>query len=631
MKSGVESLRTVLADNPVESSNQRHSSNDGRSGSGSGSGSGVSQTEEAAATTTKVNKVLESRRSSQPRSQSGAWSFLPPSLTGKQPNNNRHSPPTSSPASSSTLHHRPTTTAGSIKSAGSTIADSVTESIKNLGTGLGLGQLAGGLGLTGNPGPGSYPARGSTGRSTQSHQQSRGGPYLNSTGGSSSRSLIWGWSGQDTTEEPEMGSDSDSIRSRGRHSGSSSRQGHKTETLWTGTKAEKAAKETAALLTKVREQQNEAMERARRMPEVEKMTQRYQDSWREIHDHTTRNSERADDADEILEKVLELCTRHVNASMQLAEETKDLGDMDKSMDEMVAMSENIHGKLVGLESKIAKLEEEAEVMSLADWKKTKTVELDKYMELKRKELWDKAEMLSTRSEQFQKEESARKLRQYQSQFQTDMEKFRRIQQEREQELWKVAEVEAEADAEAASESKTPENMSARIPSTNTHTGTGIISTTTAFVSVMDGHKQPTESVQQTKLLNGISVYDDEEEDQLREQEDLDRFLGSATESVGGDEGEEEEEEDDDDDEELSDDESEELDDEDDDEEEEDSSEDDLDPIAKARKARAAAAAVAAAAAAETRSGALQGASAGSTISTFSALVRNPSAMSLPKS
>lgn len=45
--------------------------------------------------------------------------------------------------------------------------------------------------------------------------------------------------------------------------------------------------------------------------------------------------------------------------------------------------ENIQQKLVGLESAIEKLEEDAEVMTLADWKKSQVNELDKYMESKR--------------------------------------------------------------------------------------------------------------------------------------------------------------------------------------------------------------------------------------------------------
>lgn len=38
---------------------------------------------------------------------------------------------------------------------------------------------------------------------------------------------------------------------------------------------------------------------------------------------------------------------------------------------------------MGLEAAIEKLEMDAEVMSLADWKKSKVSELDKYMDTKR--------------------------------------------------------------------------------------------------------------------------------------------------------------------------------------------------------------------------------------------------------
>ncbi|KAF9357732.1 hypothetical protein BGX26_003208 [Mortierella sp. AD094] len=384
-----------------------------------------------------------------------------------------------------------------------------------------------------------------------------------------------------------------------------------------GAKTEEAAKETAALLAKVREQQDLAMERAKRMPEVEKMAQRYQDSWTEIHDHTARNSEKADNADEILEKVIELCMRHTKSSMQLAEESKDLKDLDESLDEMVSMSENIQKKLVGLESMIEKLENEAEVLSLAEWKKTKTTELDKHMESKRKELWDKAELLSTRSEQFQKEEAARKLRLYQNQFETDMERFRRTQEEKEQDLWKIAEAEA-----GTVKLESPTN---RIGHSNkADLATGVMSSVSGANS-----KVPLAAA---GLIAGYTaVLDEQEEEERREKEDLDSFLGPATESDSKEEEDEDEDEDEDeeerdvlDDEDIDEDEDEDS--EEDEEDEDDDSEDGLDPIAKARKARALVAAAAAAA----KLNQSKSNTTGSTISAFSALSSHPSTTSLSR-
>ncbi|KAG0206480.1 hypothetical protein BGX28_002063 [Mortierella sp. GBA30] len=350
------------------------------------------------------------------------------------------------------------------------------------------------------------------------------------------------------------------------------------------------------------------MERVKRMPEVEKMTKRYQDSWTEIHEHTARNSDKADDADEILGKVLELCTRHVKASVQLAEEAKDLKDLDKSMDEMVSMSAD----------KIQTLEEKDEVMSLADWKKSQTTELDKYMEAKRKELWDKAEILSTRSEQFQKEEAARKLRLYQNKFETDMERFRRNQEEKEQELWKKAE-----EIEAVSEVKAW-LVAPRPPPQPSTISPEVFSIPSGPKRLQRENETSLETVFASEILQ-------EEVDLLREKEDLDRFLGPAIESDSKEAGidfensdriEDEsddgmplsEEEDDDDD--VGEEEEEEEEEEDDDE---DTTTDDemMDPIAKARKARIDAAAA-------QHSGSKIVAS-GSTISAFSALGKHASA------
>lgn len=50
---------------------------------------------------------------------------------------------------------------------------------------------------------------------------------------------------------------------------------------------------------------------------------------------------------------------------------------------LLGSTENIQKKLVGLEAAIEKLEMDAEIMSLGDWKKSKVSELDKYMDAKR--------------------------------------------------------------------------------------------------------------------------------------------------------------------------------------------------------------------------------------------------------
>ncbi|KAG0003291.1 hypothetical protein BGZ79_001201 [Entomortierella chlamydospora] len=588
VKSGVESLRSVLANNPMEHS---------RDSTAQGFGQDL-ETQEISST-------------SPTRSRSGSWSFLPTSLSGKHLQNLSSS--SASSYSNSGSFVSPTSQqlrAGSIKDVAESITDSVAESIKSLSSGLKLGQLAEGFGLNG-PVPGV-----STRRGTGDQYQQNTGPYLNSMRGQASRSRVWMWNGQDVsgdrgaaTPTEMQGSDGESITRM--------RTDSRRDLIKTGAKTEEAAKETAALLAKVREQEDVAMERARRMPEVEKMAQRYQDSWTEIHDHTARNSEKADSADVILEKVIELCMRHAKSSMQLAEEAKDLKDLDESLDEMVSMSENIQKKLVGLEAMIEKLENEAEVSSLAEWKKTKTAELDKYMESKRKELWDKAELLSTRSEQFQKEEAARKLRLYQNQFETDMERFRRTQEERNQDLWRIAEAEAGI--------VTMESPLDRIGLSNkADPATGVLSNVSGtnskipltVVDLMAGHP---------------AVLNEQEEEERREKEDLDNFLGPATESDSKEEDEDEDEEEEEEeerdvlgDEDIDEDDDEDSEEDEEDEDEEDDSEDDLDPIAKARKSRAQAAAAAA------RLNQSKSNTIGSTISAFSALSSHPSTTSLSR-
>lgn len=639
MKSGVESLRTVLANNPIDSQHHHHHhhqqqgqqqdsirtmSPEGEpdfNGSGTGQGRGSNRSSTISSTSTTGTFTTRDRSGS----GSGSWSsFLPPSLTNKRQSGGAMS--TSTPPGSSIGAGRAT----SVHRQGS-IAESVTESIKSLGSGLGLGQLAGGLGLTGH-------MSGASGGGT--------GPYLSGRdGGQASRSRIWSWNGQDDSSSSGavadgdvrggMESDADSIRrSTTTGPGGMFRPvlARRTESgLKTGVKTEEASKETAALLAKIRAQQDVALERAKRMPEVEQMAQRYQDSWTEIHNHTTRNSERADDADEILQKVLELCHCHATASEQLVEEAKDIKQLDQSLGEIMSMTESIQQKLVGLESAIEKLEEDAEVMTLADWKKSQVNELDRYMEFKRKELWDKAELLSTRSKQFQKEEAARKLRLYQNQFETDMEQFRRIQEERQQDLWKLAEVENDPDSVEVVETlgtthQDLESASSRRDLGSTTQATTLAARTATTAAALRRLKLGDDEVSKAVLANPSSLLgyqDDYEDEDLREKEDLDRFLGPATESDSkeddGDDAEEEDESESEVGESPSDEEEEDTSEE---EEDEETSEDDeyLDPIEKARRARAAVAAAAA--------GKNGKAATGSTISAFSALAKYSSTTSL---
>ncbi|KAG9072490.1 hypothetical protein KI688_000261 [Linnemannia hyalina] len=498
--------------------------------------------------------------------------------------------------------------------------------------GLGLGQLAGGLGLTGH-------MSGASGGGT--------GPYLSGRdGGQASRSRVWAWNGQDDSSSGAiadndvrggMESDADSIR-RSTTTGAGGKFGRRaiarTESgLKTGVKTEEASKETAALLAKIRAQQDLALERAKRMPEVEQMAQRYQDSWTEIHNHTTRNSERADDADEILQRVLELCLRHATTSEQLVEEAKDIKQLDQSLGEIMSITESIQQKLVGLESAIEMLEVDAEVLTLADWKKSQVNELDRYMESQRKELWDKAELLSMRSEQFQKEEAARKLRLYQNQFETDMAQFRRTQEERQQDLWKLAE--AEIDLESVEVVKTLganhqdlESASSRRDFVSTQ-ATTLAARTATTAAALRRPKLGEDEISKAVLANPSSLLgyqDDYGDDEMREREDLDRFLGPATESDSkeddGDDAEEGGESESEIGESPSDEEEDDTGEEEENEETSEDDDEDLDPIEKARRARAA---VAAAAAGKNSKPAT-----GSTISAFSALAKYSSTTSLIK-
>ncbi|KAF9349726.1 hypothetical protein BGX34_001632 [Mortierella sp. NVP85] len=484
---------------------------------------------------------------------------------------------------------------GTLKDVAGSITDSVAVSIKSFGTGLKLGHFAEGLGLNGSEsGPGSGSSgisvfglgsgsyvRKETGDARSRHQlQSEQYPSVSTVGGSqASKSRVVSWNGYES--RVDRSGDSDSNKQR-------------KELHPSGTRPEQAAKEIAALLAKQRKQQFMAMERARRMPEVEKMAQRYHDTWTEIHSDTARNSEKADAAEEILMRAIELCIRHAKAATQLEEEGRDLMDLDKSLDEMTSMAENIQKKLVGLESAIERLEDKTESMSLEDWKRAQVAELNKYMDMKRDELWDKAELLSTRSKQFQKEEAARKLLLYQNQFDTDMAHYRKTQDEREQELWKIAE----------SETNT---LGGELHSGtgNRRRGSAIPSSPSSSSLAQDAPRIHSETGP-VAIPTAVLVFRKEEE--RREQEDLDRFLGPPSESDS-------KEEDNDDDQDEDDDDSEE-----DEDEDEESSEDDLDPIAMARKARAAEAMAAA-----------KKSSAGTTISAFSALANHPSTTSLSKS
>ncbi|KAG0312947.1 hypothetical protein BGZ99_009194 [Dissophora globulifera] len=650
VRSGVESLRTVLANNPSESNISGNSSRSGGASyyyesqqdpgrSRSDSSSSISSTTTAmpgtgagagAASSSRPPMPVRDRTSGS-GSGSGSWPFLPPSLTSArhlQQNSNASTnsniSSSSSSGSNAYIHTITTTTAsdtdttastsanyqqrpGSIKDVAGSITDSVAESIKSLGNaGLKLGQLADlGFGLRNgssvsiassiSSASGLTPhIRRGTGDSSSHHhhQHHHLHPYLVGAG-PASRSRVWTWNGQDA----DNGDGDESL--------------NKEMLLRTGARTEEAAKETATLLARLREQQQEqdfAMERARRMPEVEKMAQRYQDSWTDIHNHTTRNSEKADDADEILEKVMELCMRHIRASTTLAEETKGFKELEKSLSNMATMAENIQRNLEGLESKIEKLEEDADILNLADWKKSKTVELDKYMESKRKELWDKAELLSLRSEQYQKEEAARKLLQYQNQFETDMAHFRRTQEEQVQELWKIAEADGATAAIVAGEASGSLNNQ-RATSSSPAPGTPLARRS---------------GVQGGTLIHPEADRRAIEDEEAREKEDLDQFLGPATESDSreDDNGDDQSVDEDDDENDVGD-ESEEEEEEEEEETSEDEEDDDLDPIAKARKARAAAAAAAAASVSTAGS-------TGSTISAFSALANQLSTTSLPR-
>lgn len=248
----------------------------------------------------------------------------------------------------------------------------------------------------------------------------------------------------------------------------------------------------------------------------------------------------------------------------------------------------------------------------------------------RKELWNKAELLSKRSDQFQKEEAARKLRLYQNQFETDMAQFRRTQEERQQDLWKLAEAENDPDSVKAVEPLGGTHQDLESASSKRDLGstqaTTLAARTATTAAALRRLKLGDDEVSKAVLANPSSLLgyqDDYEDEELREKEDLDRFLGPATESDSkesdGDDAEEEDESESEVGESPSDEEEESTSEE---EEDEETSEDDedLDPIEKARRARAAVAAAAA--------GKNSKAATGSTISAFSALAKYSSTTSL---
>ncbi|KAF9325685.1 hypothetical protein BG006_010839, partial [Podila minutissima] len=550
VRSGVESLRTVLSNNEASSRRAGTGAGGPRAGTASSSLSPSTTTssriaslaaaaEEAIAPTGRVPRLSRDRAES--------WTTTTSSSSSSGGANNtstyRKSVDENHPFSNTTTSARPGSAA--------TITDSVAESIKSFGKELSMG--LGGLGLTTpSSGAGAQNTSATAGMGQAHHRNSHSGSS------SSSRTRVWNWNGQETTTTTTMTMTTDV-----RGSGSGDVMGASGRALKTGVKTEAAAKETEVILNKIRMQQDAAVARAKRMPEVEKMAQR----------------------------------RHVDTAMEMKAEAKQLKVMEQSMDEMTTVSENIQRKLVGLEATIAKLEMNAEVMSLADWKKSKVSELDKYMETKRKELWDKAEMLATRSEQFQREESARKLQLYENQFERDMAHFRRSKEEQEQELWKSIEESSdgtEGGGTVSWTSDTLDNVRAASSKTLSLSTTGkrptMPPTTTkiqlaavpssilsvraasAATGILDGMDQP--------VLTVGGVDQDEER---REKEDLDKFLGSASENDDNSSEDIQESEMDSD---------EDDDDEDDDDEEEvdSSSEDDtMDPIEMARKARASAA------------------------------------------
>lgn len=247
-------------------------------------------------------------------------------------------------------------------------------------------------------------------------------------------------------------------------------------------------------------------------------------------------------------------------------------------------------------------------------------------------MWNKAELLSKRSDQFQKEEAARKLRLYQNQFETDMERFRRTQEERQQDLWKLAEAENDPDSVEVIETlggtqQDLESALSKQRDLGSTQATTLAARTATTAAALRRLRLGDDEVSKAVLANPSSLLgyqDDYEDEELREKEDLDRFLGPATESDSkegdGDDAEEEDESESEVGESPSDEEEDTSEEEEEDEETSEEDED-LDPIEKARRARAAVAAAAA-------TGKNSKAATGSTISAFSALAKYSSTTSL---
>lgn len=256
-------------------------------------------------------------------------------------------------------------------------------------------------------------------------------------------------------------------------------------------------------------------------------------------------------------------------------------------------------------------------------------------------------MLATRSKQFQREESARKLQLYENQFERDMAHFRRSKEEQEQELWKSIEVGDGKGGEGRgggtiSRIDTLDSVKSVVTKTLSLPGSGERSAMPPTLSKIQLAAVPS-SILSVRAASATGVLNDTDQPMLtvggvdqdedrREKEDLDKFLGSASEN--GDSSSEDMQES-----EMNSDEDEDYEEDDnDEEEEEDSSSDDdaLDPIEMARKARASATSSSSgskaseASWAKGRPGFKNPNAMGSTISLFSTLAKHPSTTSISR-
>lgn len=251
-------------------------------------------------------------------------------------------------------------------------------------------------------------------------------------------------------------------------------------------------------------------------------------------------------------------------------------------------------------------------------------------------------MLATRSEQFQREESARKLQQYENQFERDMAHFRRSKEEQEQELWKAIDESGDGKGGGSSMSRAGDtlgNVKQVSSKTLSLSGTGKRPAMPPTISKIQLAAVPSSILSVRAAAATAGVLDDtdqpalfvggvDQDEDRRDKEDLDKFLGSASENDSSSEdiqesdmGSDEDEEDDDDEE----------------EEDDSSSEDDaLDPIEMARKARASATSSSSgskaseASWAKSRPGFKNPNAMGSTISLFSTLAKHPSTTSISR-